>query len=270
MFANYLIGLREGLEAALIVGILCAYLVKLGRTRDISKIMAGVALAIALCIGVGLLLTAIESSLPQGTEEIIAGFTSLIAVVFVTWMIFWMAKEARHMGVNLRGRVDTALGGSVISLALVAFFAVIREGIETSILLWSSTKSLGQDSAPIWGAFLGLSTAAVLGYLLYKGALKVNLSLFFKWTGAYLIVVAAGILSYGIHELQEIGWLPILGSDFYNFSAVISEGSVVEAILKGMVSFDSSPSWLQAVAWVLYLVPVAALYWRSTVRKVGK
>lgn len=270
MFANYLIGLREGLEAALIVGILAAYLTKLGQGKQIPKILYGVAAAVLLCVGAGLVLWQIESTLPKGTEEAIAGITSIVAVVFVTWMIFWMARESRKLGGSLRSKIDAAVQGSIWSLSFVAFFAVIREGIETSVLLWSATKSVGSDGSPAWGAFLGLATAAVLGYLLYRGSLKVNLGVFFKYTGAYLIVVAAGILSYGIHELQEIGWLNLLPHKAYDLSVAIPDGSVLHAVLKGVLAFDTAPTLLQALAWFAYLIPVAVIYWRASFGKVAK
>jgi high-affinity iron transporter len=185
-------------------------------------------------------------------------------------MIFWMARESRKLGGSLRSKIDAAVQGSIWSLSFVAFFAVIREGIETSVLLWSATKSVGNDGSPAWGAFLGLATATVLGYLLYRGSLKVNLGIFFKYTGAYLIVVAAGILSYGIHELQEIGWINLLPQKAYDLSVAIPDGSVLHAVLKGVIAFDTAPTLLQALAWFAYLIPVAVIYWRASFRKVAK
>lgn len=261
--ANYLIGIREGLEAALIVSILVTYLVKLGERKHLAKIWAGVGLALLVAIGLGIGLTELEAVAPANLEPAIAGITSLLATVFVTWMIFWMAKQSRAMAGHLRGQIDSAVVKSGWSLAAVAFFAVVREGVETSVLLWSATKSTANDSSPLWGAVLGLLTAAVLGYLIYRGAVKINLSVFFRFTGGFLIIVAAGILAYAVGELQEIGWLPFLLQQSYNVSAVAPDHSLLETILRGTVAFNNAPSWLQTIAWFGFALPTGLLFARA-------
>lgn len=267
MLANYLIGIREGIEAALIISILVSYLVKLGERKHVSKIFLGVLAALIVAIGLGIALTEFAATAPANVEPAISGLTSLLAAVFVTWMIFWMAKQSRAMAGNLRGQIDTAVAKSGWSLATVAFLAVVREGVETSVLLWSSTKSTANDSSPVWGAVLGLLTAAVLGYFMYRGALKINLGSFFRVTGAFLIVVAAGILAYGIAELQEIGWLPFLLQQSYNLTAAIPTDSLADTMLRGTIAFNNAPSWLQTIGWVGYVVPTALLFARAQNRK---
>jgi high-affinity iron transporter len=216
---------------------------------------------------VGFGLTYAVTEAPEGINEIIAGTMSIIAVGFVTWMIFWMASQAKSLGAELRGKIDQALETSTVTLVGVAFFAVIREGIETAVFLWSASKATGDETHPILGATLGLLVATVMGYLIYRGVLKFNLSSFFKYTGAFLIVVAAGILAYGIHELQEVGIFagleqafPILTSNAYDVSGIIEKDGVVHSILKGTISFRVTPSNLEALVWFLYAIPVTLIY----------
>ncbi len=267
MLANFLIGLREGLEAALIVGILAGYLVKIGRRNDFGKLFTGVGAAIGISALVGFALTYAITEAPEGINELIAGSMSIVAVVFVTWMIFWMASQAKSLGAELRGKIDEALKASTVTLVGVAFFAVIREGVETAVFLWSATKATGDETNPLLGAALGLLVATVMGYLIYRGVLKFNLSSFFRYTGAFLIIVAAGILAYGVHELQEIGLFagleqafPILSANAYDVSGIIEKDGIVHSILKGTISFRVTPSNLEALVWFTYMIPVTLLY----------
>jgi high-affinity iron transporter len=266
LLANLVIGFREGLEAALIIGILAAYLVKLNRRSELPKLWTGVIAAIAISVGLGVVLGVLVENVPEGTNELIAGLTSLIAVVFVTWMIFWMARQSRALSKELRSQVDQA-EKSAWAMAGIAFLAVIREGIETSVFLWSSSRAAGADTLPILGALIGFAAAAILGYAIYRGAVKLNLSKFFGYTGAFLIVVAAGILSYGIHELQEIGLLPFMTATTYDVSGVITEGGVLDTFLRGTISFRSAPSQLETLLWFAYLIPTAVLYYRGNKKK---
>ena len=267
MLATYLIGLREGIEAAIIISILVGYVVKLGERNQVSKILSGAALAVILSLGLGFGLSTIDASVSDRIEISITGTTSLLAVVFVTWMIFWMARQSRAMAAQLRARVDAAVTRSAWSLASVAFLAVIREGVETSILLWSTAKSAGGGSAIFGGAFLGLATATVTGYLMYRGSLRFNLGTFFKFTGAYLIVIAAGVFAYAIGEFQELGILPFLTAHAYDVSAIFPDGSLQELVLAGTVAFNTKPTLLQALSWAIYAIPVAALYLRANAAK---
>ncbi|MFM6980565.1 MAG: FTR1 family protein, partial [Micrococcales bacterium] len=228
----------------------------------ISKIWIGVSVAIAISIAVALGLTAIEAEASDTVEATLSGVFSILAAVFVTWMIFWMAKQAKSMGQGLRERLDSASGA--LSLAGVAMFAVLREGIETSVFIWAAARTTTTAEynafASVSGALAGLLVAALLGYLIYRGAIKLNLSTFFKWTGAFLILVAAGIAAYGVHELQEVGVLPFLTDTTYDLSQWFPKYSIQEVLLSGTVAFRAAPSYLETIVWVLFVVPVAYLY----------
>ena len=268
MLANYLIGLREGLEASLVVSILVAYLVKTDRRAHLAGIWLGVALAVGVSLAFGAVLTYGPNGLTFEAQELIGGGLSIVAVGFVTWMIFWMARAARSMSGELRGRIDVAAaGGGRFSLALVALLAVGREGLETALFLWSNTQAGTRDSAvapptwePLLGALLGLATAVVLGYLLYRGAISINLSRFFAWTGGFLIIVAAGVLAYGVHDLQEGGFLPGLNTLAFDVSGTIDVSAWYGALLKGIFNFSPATTVLEAIAWVAYVVPVMTLF----------
>ncbi|MGI8722011.1 MAG: iron uptake transporter permease EfeU, partial [Geodermatophilaceae bacterium] len=259
-----LIGLREGLEASLVVSILVAYLVKSGRRDRLPPVWAGVLVAVALSLGFGGLLTFTSGQLSFQAQEAFGGILSIIAVGFVTWMIFWMRRTARSLSSELRGRMDTALAMGTGALVVTAFIAVGREGLETSLFIWSAVQATGQSTEPVLGAALGLLTSVVIGYLFYKGALRINLATFFKWTGAFLIVVAAGVLSYGIHDLQEAGILPGLNSLAFDVSNAIPPSSWYGTILKGTVNFTPATTWLQAIGWLAYIVPVFLLFLRPS------
>jgi len=264
VFANYLIGLREGLEAALVVSILVAYLVKSDRRDLLPRIWLGVAVAVAVSLGFGFALFFGPRSLTFEAQEAIGGTLSIVAVGFVTWMIFWMARAARSLSGELRGQIDKAAEGGWFALVLVAILAVGREGLETALFLWSATEAVTRDSQATWepllGAALGLATAVLLGYLLYRGAIRINLSRFFAWTGGFLILVAAGVLSYGVHDLQEAGILPGGDNLAWDVSGVIDPSTWYAALLKGIFNFSPATTVLEALAWVLYVVPTMTLF----------
>ena len=278
MLANYLIGLREGLEAALVVSILVAYLVKTDRRHLLPRIWAGVALAVGVSLASGAALTWGPRGLTFEAQEAIGGTLSIVAVGFVTWMIFWMARAARAMGGELRGQIDKAADGTRWSLALVAVLAVGREGLETALFLWAATQAGTRDAAgaaastwePLLGAALGLATAVVLGYLIYRGAISINLSRFFAWTGGFLILVAAGVLSYGVHDLQEAGILPGLNTIAFDVSGAIDPGSWYATLLKGVFNFSPVTTVLEAAAWLLYAVPTMVLFVLGVRRRGAK
>jgi high-affinity iron transporter len=264
VIANYLIGLREGLEAALVVSILLAYLVKAGRRDRLAPVWTGVLGAVAVSLGFGAILTFTASQLSFEAQEAFGGALSIVAVGFVTWMVFWMRRTARSLSSELRGRMQAALAMGTGALVLTAFLAVGREGLETALFIWSAVQATGQNSQPVVGAALGLLTAVVLGYLFYKGALRINLATFFRWTGLVLVVVAAGVLSYGVHDLQEAGILPGLNALAFDVSGAVPPDSWYGTLLRGTVNFTPATTWLQAAAWIAYVMPVVLLFLRPT------
>ena len=267
MLANYLIGLREGLEASLVVSILIAYLVKSNRRALVPNVWAGVILAILVSLGFGALLTYGPRGLTFEAQEMIGGSLSIVAVAFVTWMVFWVARTSRSMSGDLRSQVDAAVDRSSWSLVLVAALAVGREGLETALFLWAATEATQNSqhptATPLIGAALGVVTAAILAYLLYRGALRINLATFFAVTGGILIVVAAGVLSYGVHDLQEAGILPGLNNLAFDVSAAIPPTSWYGTLLKGTVNFSPATTVLEATVWILYVVPTLFFFIRT-------
>ena len=266
MTANYLIGLREGLEATLIVVLLMAYLAKSGRSHLLPKLWVGVGIAVAASIGFGALLSFGPRGLTFEAQEAIGGSLSVIAVGLVTWMVFWMARTARTLGSDLRSQVDLKAGGSGWGLAIVGAVAVGREGLETALFLWAAAQSAGSSTTPLIGALLGIATAVFLGALLHRGVLKINLGKFFTWSGAALTVIAGGVLAYAIHDFQEAGILPGLHSLAFDVSAAVPPSSWYGTLLKGTLNFSPATTWLEGAAWLLYVPPVMFFYLRSNRR----
>jgi high-affinity iron transporter len=262
VLANFLIGLREGLEATLIVSILIAYLVKTYRRDRLPPVWAGVGAAIALSLGIGAILTFGAQSLSFEAQEAFGGTMSFLAVIFVTFMIFWMRKASRSLKSELQGRLDKAISMGTGALVATAFVSVAREGIETALFVWPAVQAAGSGWEPLVGVFLGLALAVVIGYLLYRRAIAFNLGRFFTWTGAALVIVAGGVLAYGIAEFQEIGVLPGAESIAFDVSGVIAPDGFAAALLRGILNIHPTTSWLQAIAWLLYVVPVMILFLR--------
>jgi high-affinity iron transporter len=263
LVSNALIGLREGLEAALVVVILAAFLVKTDRRYALRYVWVGVAAAIVLSVGLGAMLTYGTSRLSFEQQELIGGVASIVAVGFVTAMVFWMRTAARTISGELKGRLDKALDVGPWAVALVGFLGVGREGLETAIFFYATTEAAGQGQIqPMLGWVIGLGGAVLLGIAIYKGAVRINLGKFFRYTGILLVVVAAGILAYGIHDLQEAGFLPGLNNLAFDVSAAIPPDSWYGTLLKGIFNFSPNTTWLQAVAWVLYVGIVLTLFLR--------
>ena len=271
MLGNFLIGLREGLEAALVVSILIAYLVRSGRREHLTKIWLGIGVAVAVPMLVGAILIYGPKGLTFEAQELIGGLLSIIAAALVTWMIFWMASAARTISSRLRSQVDLVADEQPWKLMIIVMLAVGREGLETALILWAATQTAGRDSAPtsvpLIGAALGIAAAVVLGYLLYRGAIKINLTRFFTWTGALLILIAAGVLSYGVHDLQEAQFLPGQHTLAYDVSHVISPGGVLGTLLKGIFNFSPAATVVEVVVWVGYAIPTMIMFFRRIPRR---
>lgn len=257
---NFLIGLREGLEAALVVGILLAYIRKTQRTHLLAPMWAGVSVAVLLSLSFGALLTFGPQTLTFEVQEAIGGSLSIISVGFVTWMIFWMAENARMLSDELKGKLD-AVQTSVWAVVLLAALSVGREGLETTLFIWSATRTAGQEAnaIPMLGALVGIAIAVVMAW----GMMRINLSRFFTITGAFLVIVAAGVLSYGIHDLQEAAILPGLNNIAFESYRYIDPSSFVGTLLKAVFNLSSTTTWLEAGTWILYVGIVMPLFIRA-------
>jgi high-affinity iron transporter len=260
VLANYLIGLREGLEAALVVGILVAYVRKIGRRDVLTRLWAGVGLAALLSLGFGAALTFGAYGLSFEAQEAIGGSLSIVATGFVTWMVFWMLRTSQNLKGTLHSDIDKALVGAGWGLVLVAFLAVGREGLETALFIWAAVQATGETTYPLAGAALGILTALVLGYLIYRGMVRIDLAKFFAWSGGFLIIVAAGVLSYGVHDLQEAGILPGLNNLAFDVSALVPPDSWYGTLLKGTVNFSPATTWLEMTVWLLYFIPTMTCF----------
>ncbi|WP_433438507.1 iron uptake transporter permease EfeU [Nonomuraea sp. CA-141351] len=264
MFASYLIGLREGLEATLVVSVLVAFLVKSDRKDRLPQVWTGAGAAVALSVGFGALLTFTAANLGHTGQELFDAITSLLAVVFVTWMIFWMRRAARALSGELRGKLSDALEMGSAAVIVMAFLAVAREGLETAILFFASVQGATTSAEPLIGISLGLLTSVLIGWGLYRSAVKINLTKFFTWTGLLLILVAAGIFKYGVHDLQEANILPGLSSYAFDISSAIPADSWYGMLLSGMLNITPQPSIAEVIAWACYVVPTLFFFLRSS------
>ncbi|MDO5645145.1 MAG: iron uptake transporter permease EfeU [Dermabacter sp.] len=272
--ANLLIALREGLEATLVVSILVAYLVKSGRRDVLPKMATGVLTAVLLSLAFGAILTFGPRTLTFQAQEIIGGSLSFLAVALTTGMVFWMSAHARAQKAELEGRMAASLsaGSSGWPVAFIAFVAVAREGLETALFVWATVKSSIDSSvmATTAGLVTGLVIAVILGVLIYRGAVRINLGLFFTITGAFLILVAAGIFAYGIGDFQEAGLLPGLTTYAWDVSAWLPAPSSplywLYVLLGAMFQVSVQPTVLQVIGWLAYAIPVGLLFFRATRR----
>ncbi|MCU1680976.1 MAG: high-affinity iron transporter [Amycolatopsis sp.] len=261
LFSSALIGLREGLEAALVVSILVAFLVKTDRKKSLRFVWPGVGAAVVLSVAFGAILTFTTAQLDFEHQELLGGGLSVIAVFFVTAMIFWMRKASRSIAAELRGKMDHALDVGPWAVLLLSFLAVGREGLETAVFFYSAVQTAQSGTTqPLIGFAIGIALAIVLAYLLYKGAVRFNISKFFMVTGVLLVFVAAGVLGYGLHDLQEGAFLPGLNTLAFDASNWLPETSWYGALLKGILNYSQQTTVVQAVAWVAYVVIVLPLF----------
>ena len=265
--ANLLIALREGLEAALVVSIIVAYLVKSDRRDALPKLWIGVGLAALLPLATGAILTWGPKTLTFQAQEILGGTLSFVAVGLVTWMIFWMGKNARELKGELEGSLSRTLAedGSGWGVVWIAVVAVGREGVETALFIWATVRSSIESSTmqTTAGVVTGLALAIVLGVLIYQGAVRINFRIFFATTGYFLVVVAAGIVAYGVGDFQEAGVLPGIMSHAWDLSAHLPDSTSplywLYVLLQAMFQLNLQPTVLQVVGWCLYIVPVLVL-----------
>ncbi|SFF03339.1 high-affinity iron transporter [Actinacidiphila alni] len=265
-FPSFLIGLREGLEAGLIVSILVATLVRGDAKARLPHVWTGVLAAIAMSMSFGAILTFTAANLSTSAQEAFGGTLSVIAVAFVTAMVFWMRRSARNLSGEIREKVTAALAMGGGMLILTSFLAVGREGLETALFLWTTARAAGESGGPLTGAAIGLVLAAGLCWGLYRRVLRINLSRFFTVTGAVLIVIAAGVLGYGLRDLQEGGVIAGKTAYAFDLSAHIDAGSWYATLLQGVLNLTPAMTWLQVLGYGCYLAVVMTLFVRG-VRK---
>jgi high-affinity iron transporter len=272
--SGLLTGLREGVEAALIVSIILAYLARTGNRRHFGKIWAGTAAAVLISLAAGAALFLTIGGLEEPYEQIFEAVAMLLAAMVVTWMLFWMRRQAASVKSELHAAVDRALSdGGAIGLAVLAFTAVIREGLETALFLVGQATS-ADAAAPLVlvGAVIGLGIAVLLGAGLYRGARTLNLRTFFRWTGIALIFIAAGLLSQAVHELVEIGAITIGAQTLFDLSATLPHKAIegapdglvllVGQFLRALFGYSSQPEAITFVTWLSYIIVTLTLYLR--------
>ena len=267
-----LTGLREGVEAALIVSIVLAYLAKTGNQRFFGRIWAGVVAAIGVSVGLGLVLWVTIGGLEEPYEQVFEGLAMLLAAGVVTWMLFWMRRTSANIRGELHAGVDRALTeGGAWALSILAFTAVIREGIETSLFLLGQVTAATDAEvgalSTLVGAVIGMVIAVGIGYAFYRGAQVINLRTFFRWTGIALIFIAAGLLSHAVHEFVEIGLITFGTSTAFDISSVLpheGEGflATIGQLLRALFGYSSNPEWVTLITWLVYVVVVMFLYLR--------
>jgi len=257
---TFVIGLREGLEAALIIGIIAAFLIQRDERRALRWMWAGVALAIVLCLGIAWTFRVIDRALPHKQQEALAAVMALLAVAGVTYMIVWMRRHSRGLKHVLEAHAETALvQGSTWALVGLAFFAVIREGLETSVFLIAAFQNSLNPQATGTGAVLGILVATALGYGIYKGGVRINLSRFFRFTGFILVLVAAGLLASAAHAAAEAGVLTIGQANALNLTWLIAPGTIRASLITGMLGLQPTPTVIEISLWLAYAI-VMSLY----------
>lgn len=258
MLGTFVIGLREGIEASLIVSVIAAFLVQRGERQALRPMWIGVAVAIALCAGVAVLLYAVGESLPFRERETLEGILAIVAVVGVTYMVAWMRRHARDLRRTLEGQAESALlSGSVAALVAIAFLAVLREGLETAIFMLAAFQDSTDPAATGTGAVLGLAVAIGLGYAMFRGGVRIDLARFFQVTGFVLVLVAAGLLASAVHEFAEAGLVTALQGRVLDLTWLVTPGTVQASLLTGILGFQPSPTAAEMIVWLAYGVPMA-------------
>jgi len=267
--SGLLTGLREGVEAALIVSIICAYLARTGNLGHLRRVGLGVAAAVVASAALGLVIFVTLGELRSPWEQVFEGTTMLLAAAVVTAMLFWMRRQASSVAGQLRRALERVLSsGSAWSLALLAFTAVIREGLETALFLvgqaTAATTSAGGAGAAsvLAGAAVGFAISVGLGYAFYRGSRRLNFGRFFRWTGVLLVFIAAGLLSSAVHEFVEIGWITLGAQSAFDISRTLSNDAGAGLFLRALFGYSSTPEVVALAAWGSYLVVILSLYLR--------
>lgn len=257
MLPTLVIGLREGLEASLIVGIIAAFLSQQGRRDKLRQVWIGVVAAILLCLIIGTGLEVLSANLPQRQQEGMETVIGLFAVAMVSYMIVWMAKHSRGMKRELEGEAASALArGSVGALVAMAFLAVLREGFETTVFLLATLQAANTATLGAIGAVVGILIAVAIGYGIYRGGVRLNLGRFFTATGAVLVFVAAGLVMHALRTAHEAGWVNFGQQPAVNLTAIVRPGTPIEALLTGVLGIQAVPVVTEAVGWLIYAIPM--------------
>jgi high-affinity iron transporter len=256
MLASFLLSLREGIEAALIIGIVLGALRKLHRTEMAPAVWYGALSAVLVSLIAGVLLTAFGVSVEGAAEEVFEGVAMLLAAAVLTWMIFWMNRQARSIKGELESGVDQALStGGTRALFSLAFLAVVREGVELALFLTAATFASDPRST-ILGSLLGIAVAILLGWGLFASTVRLNLRHFFQVTGVLLILFAAGLVAHGVHEFNEAGWIPSVVEHVWDINPILDEESTAGSLLKALFGYNGNPSLTEVLAYLAYFVVI--------------
>jgi high-affinity iron transporter len=259
LLPTFVIGLREGLEASLIVGIIAAFLIQRGERGALRPMWIGVTLALGICLGIAVVLRVVGQSLPTRRREGLEGLLALVAVGGVSYMVVWMRRHARELKGQLETHAEHALlTGSVVALVGMAFFAVIREGLETAIFLLAAFESSADPLATGMGALIGVAVAVGLGWAIYRGGVRINLSRFFRVTGFVLVLVAAGLLATAVHDLAEAGVVDVAQRAAFDLTWLVAPGTVRASLLTGMLGLQAVPTYAELTAWLAFAIPMCA------------
>lgn len=262
MFVPFLIMFREGLEAALIVSLIASYLKRTQRGQWLGVVWIGVIVAAALCLALGIFINETTGEFPQKQQELFEGIVAVVAVLILTYMVFWMRKVSKSVKVHLEGAIDNALNsgkGQGWALVAMVFFAVAREGLESVFFLLAAF----QQDVGIWpplGAMLGLATAIVLGFLLYWGGIRLNLGVFFKWTSLFILLVAAGLAAGAIRAFHEAGLWNHFQDVAFDLSGVLSTHTLFGTLLEGIFGYQEAPTVSEVAVYFIYLIPALVLF----------
>ena len=268
MLPTYLLSLREGLEAALIIGIVLGAVSKIRRSDLTPSVWFGTLSAVAISILTAVILTSFGMSLEGSAEQIFEGITMLIAAGILTWMIFWMGKQARFLKSELEDGVNKAAATTgKRAVFMVAFLAVVREGIELAIFVTAAFFAGNQEAASttliqiLAGTILGLGTAVLLGYTIFATTIRLDLRKFFQVTGILLILFAAGLVAHGIHEFNEVGWIPGVIEHVWDVNMILDENSIAGQLMKTLFGYNGNPSLTEMIGYFAYII-VVSIFWR--------